>query len=446
MATCPKCGSHAATGEFCDRCGSPLAAQAGDCPVRLEIDSLCFLIERGSGILRFRIGPAIQAQGFLSDVTLSLCFQGSGRQYSKNWQILAAMREYNVQIDAGIAGVHALDIILSFVLNGVAYSFDGNVSFFVARSEEVGKCAENIVFNIRNDIQCGHAADVRLSQDAADAIQDLSLRHSGESSFEELRRVVDGEARAYRLVPLELTSMPQAQCAAAQTAPAYSGDLTLEIAGTLIHLIPKEEITIGRHRDNTIVLQEKCQTTAEEHAASSRISRHHCIICGAGSSVILKDASSCGTFWNGTRISGEACILDAAHNSGVITPATGCESSFSLSVAYYSPMAAGLCPVCQVPSRDWCGTGIRPCVVIQQKNDYPEVFVALWSCFDFGVVIPALAGFIVARSDAGGFFWSTGNVGSGVLEPGMEFQSAAGLIRVTEYNPVYKKYKKNKQK
>lgn len=461
MIACPNCGRSTAEGAFCSRCGaeleavapaegprsgaasSPSAPPSPSAPApapssppssapSLEYDKTCVLFEKLSGAMRFRFsagGPGAQAEH------LSVSFSNPLASPPPPFRVrrVRGAVEFPVQFPPQSAGLAAWEVRVEYATDARRKAFTGRFEALVSPVEPRKRVADNININIATNIgTVGHASDVSVNQRGAG---ELAALVSAPDPLAELRRIAGSDARDWKRVALsndnavdDLPPMPEG---------ARADSAVFSFAGRRYRFVAKPTLKIGRKCDaNDIVLLPASGAPDFAAAPYRKISRCHCFVECAGKSASVCDGarddsgcvspSKCGTFWNGERLAAPLSV--SAGESGTLSFAgpreAGCVSA---AVRAFSPAKA--CESCPHSNLLWCGEGMHPSLVFRRGDAPGETCVAMWSCFCFGNVEPALDGWIVFRKD-GAFAYRRKDGKTGWLAPGSTVHTPLGPLTV----------------
>jgi hypothetical protein len=397
--------------------------------LRLETDSLVFGIAETYGLFRVRL-TSLEAS--IQDVRLELFLRGvAGVEiHPVTWQKPKIFKpgEFSVTIPPLKQGAYAVGLSLRFKNDRCAVKCAANTELYVYPAESsVRQVAENIVFNITNDIRTGHAADVHLSQNAADVVG--TFAHNGAAhSLTELLNLLKTDQRAYRMVSLlEEECVPVTPRLSAPPAGSQASRLTLSDGGRLVHLLAGHRLTLGRNRENGVVTRLFGGAGKEPGMTGERISKFHCMIELEGGDCVIHDGttdecgrrkpSSCGTFWQGHEVHGATRFpVDTfPRRASLGLAGTAAAHDFGLT-AHGCFFDASHCAACVGRGEHSCHRGRVPAVVLRRTDSVPECYALLWACLDLGEVIPGCSGAVICY-EQGAFSWRSGG-SSGWLTPG----------------------------
>lgn len=203
--------------------------------------------------------------------------------------------------------------------------------------------------------------------------------------------------------------------------PGCYDELTLEYGDMLIHILAKDDISIGRFKDNDIALVDWANNRAYDQSPTVSVSRHHAIFHHDGNGVVLENLSSDGTG-----------IEDGRKNIRKGQTASLSASAATLDFGFIRLYAcAQTCR--QKKLKDMCANCMgRPIksLVLQRADGLPEVFLCVWQCCDLGILSPDLEGFILYRRN-GGFMLQTPSERLYNLELGLEVDEKGRKINVS---------------
>jgi hypothetical protein len=389
--------------------------------------------ENITGFARFRIDPRRPGSG-LQNIRLLFENRLSGeRVATKPICHLDRPRDIPVPFPAQEAGVSVWCMTVEYECDGLRHVLEGDVEMLVVHPRDAQRIADSLAINITNTINNGNASDVHVSQRALD---DLARLATAENPFEELRRMVTGSARAWKVI--ELYGAEETGALPPLPAAARTDRITLDLGVRRISFFAARTMTFGRTREmNDISLRPPADATEQQRLPYRLVSRAHCFFEHEGGSVSICDGrrdelrvlrpSSGGTFWNGARICGPHRLSPG--ESGVLSfGAAECAGALAMDVKACS--SASACTSCPHADRRWCGDGGRPSLMLSRRDGIPESFVALWSCFSLEDVDASFEGVVIFRKD-GAFAWRRGRR-CGWLVPGTSMQTDMGTVTTRE--------------
>lgn len=407
---------------------------------------MAFCVAEAYGLLRLRV--SVYASD-VEDVGVSLCLNGMGApvRQTVSWPRpkLGQSREFKLHIPPLHQGAHPAEIQIRFTQGGKVLTFDANTELYVYPPDSsVKQIAEHIVFNITNDIKTGHASDVHLSQNAADAVGRFTSNGSAHS-VTDLLNLMNSEQRAYRREELyEAGCVLVAPSLGQPPAGSLAQQMTLEVGGRRAHLIAGNRVTLGKNRSSRIVTRVFDRAGKVSAQACERLSRLHstlelngeeCVVWdGALDECGLMKTSTWGVFWQGKAVDG--CVRFPAERfpaSATLGLAGRADAhDFALRAQAVFPDVSR-CGACGRREKPICRHGKTPCVVLKRDDAIPECYVLLWSCLDLGQVFPECAGLVVCH-EQGAFSWRSSGA-AGWLTPG-HFVSAGTDLSVRSFAQV----------
>lgn len=400
--------------------------------VVLDMDRLSILYENLRGSIRFRLTPP--ADEVLEDVLLELVDDISGISRSARVPYIDDGECQNGNLIVGFpgmdAGSYVWNVKLSFVRNRLRRVMRTSFELVVVRPENSVSIAEQIVFNINNDIKAEGAADVRVSNRIADELSEVIK--GGENPTRVLQRIAGGCERAW--AHMKLYDATDRAVLPPVDDEFRTDRVALDFGHRVIKFFSGRTVTFGRNRECDIFLRPKENTDENETDAYRVISRRHCFFEHQGDMIAIYDGwrdetgvqhpSSCGTFLNGECIRG--CGVVGKSGEGIVSFAANfCVRPVSLLLKTVSPEKS--CAKCPYSDRSWCGNGRRS-VVLSRTDGIPETYVCIWSCFHLEEVDPSFNEVVIFRKD-GAFAWLRGNQ-CGWLVPGTTIHTDYGTIKI----------------
>jgi len=420
------------------------AVDDDDCPwLRVEVDTLTFCVAGTPGLLRLRLTaltPGIQ------DLHVGLSLRGPVGSAVRDvvWPRprQGLSREMSLTIPPLRPGAYPAEIDVRMQRDGESCRFEATIEAYVYPADcPASRIAESIVVNITNDIKVGHASDVRLSQDAAEAMGRF-VSNGRTHGVGELLNLLKTDQRAFRREKLyEGDCLPGSGGKDVPDA-ARTDQVTLRAGDRLIHLLAGRQITLGKNRGNRIItrlFESDGSATAERNG---RISKFHCLMEYREGTCWIHDGapgedgklrpSTCGVFWQGHQVRGNESF-DAERfpsSASLWLAGEGDAWSFGFTVqgCFFD---AARCALCGGREGHACRHGRMPAVVLRRCDEVPEIFVLLWSCFDLGQVVPGLRGVTLCH-DHGAFAWRS-EIGSGWLVPGGTLAAGGAAVPVQAF-------------
>jgi hypothetical protein len=417
-----------------------------DCPwVWVERDTMAFCVSGANGLLRLRVSAHMEG---IEDLRVSLSLRGmhgEARQSCWSKPKPEQVREIKLDVPPLPPGAHTADIRLQFTKNQQVLKYEANTELYVYPVESSAKqIAESIVVNITNDIKTGHASDVHLSQDAAEAISKFT--HNGNAySLTELLNLMKSDQRAYRR-----EEFYEAGCENLPSAPTQPPEealvkrLTLCVGGRLVHLLADRRVTLGKNRANGIVTRLFGPGGETSDKRCERISRFHCTLELDGRDCVIHDgaldekgrmkASSWGVFWQGKSVAGSLRVSAESFPLRAALGLAGTADAYDFGLtAHGYHFDQRKCVACEDSAVRPCLKGNIPAVLLRRTDDVPECYVLLWSCFDLGHVFPVCEGLTVCH-EQGAFSWRSAGA-FGWMTPG-RYASAGTEIAVRAFAQV----------
>jgi len=415
------------------------AASAGSAPrsgstdrIALYVDRLSILYENIIGSVRFRL--AVPHGTVLRDVTLKFTNKLLATLFEEQYaQVDAATDQLPVGFPKMEAGSYVWKVELSFVRDRMRHVMTSSFELLVLRPENSRAIAEQLVFNIHNDIKAEGAADVHVSNRIADELKGVLNR--GEDPFRVLQRVVCGRDRAWCQMKLydvedrsKLPPCPQA---------AKTDCLKLNFGYRIIRLCANRMVSFGRNRDRDFIVRPAENCSEEDKIPYHSMSRRQCFFEHDGDRIVIHDGqrlsvaatepSSFGTFVDNRNI-GECGMASLSVGESSILSFGGIsyDNVVSLDARACSPEFA--CAKCPYADKQWCGAG-RPSLVLSRRDGISETFVCLWSCLHLGEIDRSFDGVVIFRKE-GAFAWFRGSE-CGWLVPGMSLETDYGTVEVT---------------
>ena len=423
--------------DFSDASYSPSDPCAGDCEaVRVELDKLAFCLSDSPGIMRLRVTSL--ADG-LSNLRLGVTFSnGAASSHPQSWKLPhpGQSREFSLSLPPLAPGPYVAELSLAFLRGGVSSRYEANNVEVFVYDKQAGtqRIAESLVVNINNDIKMGHACDLRLSQDAADAVGRL-VSNGRIHGLQELLDLLKTGSRAY--VPLALydsgASLPP------PPKEAVAQRLTLRSDEGLLHLIAGATITFGKdRRANTVCTRLFEPDGSAVEARNGYVSRRHFTLEIEGFRCVLHDGvaagdgqfrpSGHGVYWNGSRVQGRMAIPVSGFPAKARITLAGPSGANVVSLDVQArPYNRDECRNCEGRSDHLCHRGEVPCVLLS-RPEIRERYLLTWACADLGGLVAACRGVTVGR-ERGAFSWRS-STGAGWLVPGM---SLGGGVRVESF-------------
>lgn len=179
--------------------------------------------------------------------------------------------------------------------------------------------------------------------------------------------------------------------------PGKYDELTLEYENTLIHVIAKKDISIGRFKDNDIALVDWVGNRAYDQYPTVSVSRHHAVLHYDGEHLEIENLSSDGTdIDNGLKTirKGQVAILSGQKT----TLDFGTIRLFANLQMCRQKTLNRMCANCM-------GHPIKS-LVLKRADGLPEMFLCVWQCCDLEAVSPDLKGFMLYHRN-GGFMLQT---------------------------------------
>lgn len=397
----------------------------------LERDALCIFFEWVPGVLRFRLtagrrleGVSVEMENLLTGVRLK-----SRRVATMD---TAARREISISVPGQEAGAVVWNLEVLYEVDGRKRSLEGEVTVLSLKPREAQKAAENLSVTINSNITNGNASDVMVSQRA---VEDLAHLAHAENPFEELRKIVQGNQRAWIQTSLDRGGMTEAL--PPMPARAVADRLVLELGGGKLHLRVGRTVTFGRSRTFCdISLRPTPEMRGNTLVSYMQISRRHCYFEPQGRRVCIADGyrdgmrgvkpSRWGTYWNGKLIEGSKLL--GPGEEGILSFAGTGPAEDGSSFRARACSTCGQCETCPRTDREWCGDGTHSSLLLTRRGGEAEAFVALWGCFDLGAVDPSFEGVTLFR-ERGGFAWRRGRR-CGWFVPGTVLESEFGTLKV----------------
>lgn len=404
---------------------APSPVVGDECPFfAAERDTLCFWVTGKPGFLRVRL--AARAEG-LSDLKLQLVVNDAAAHSSRVevWKHpnLGASRTFPLVVPPLAAGAYPAKVAFSFMHEGVCWSFEANPELFVYDDGvKASTVAEQIVFNITNTINQGHAGDVRLSQNAADLVGQFARNGNGHG-LNDLLDLLKTNVSAYARIPVYLVDKIAAAPSLPPPPPAARADrLTLRIGGQLLHLLAGTEVTFGKDRKaNRVCTRLFDHGGQAQERQNGYISRRHLTVRLEGADCVLQDGGASrpsmhGVFWQGARINGERRIAASALPDRAELRLAGAAGEHTVGMRTRAlPFSRMECRKCSGRPEALCAGGDVPCLLLS-REDVPERYLVLWACADLGALFPEGRGVTLCH-ERGAFSWRSAS-GAGWLEPG----------------------------
>lgn len=411
---------------------TPAPSAFDDSQPALEVDMLCVLFEKLPGLMRFNFNPRNSRDG-LQNIRFLFENQLTGeRVVTRPIRHLNRPVQIPVSFPAQEAGALAWNVTVEYECRARRRVLEGAVQMVVVHPKEPQRAAENLAINITNTINNGNASDVHVSQRA---LEDLVKLSQSENPSDELRRIVSGGARAWSTV--ELFDADELELFPPMPPEARTDRVTLDLGVHRVTFFAGRTVTFGRmHEINDIVLRPPSDASEDESIPYRKISRAHCHFEHRGETVVLCDGSRDqnrivkpsmgGTYWNDRCISGFVKLSQG--ESGVVSFAGPCSTgAISMNVTACAPSSD--CRNCPYVNKTWCGDGARPSLMLKRRDGFPEMFVAVWSCFSLENADPSLKGVVIFRKD-GGFAWRKGRR-CGWIVPGTKQHTDFGVVTVS---------------
>lgn len=202
--------------------------------------------------------------------------------------------------------------------------------------------------------------------------------------------------------------------------PGKYDELTLEYGGLLIHVLAKDDISIGRFKDNDIALVDWVNNRAYDQSPSVSVSRHHAIFHHDGNDVVLENLSSDGTGIEGGRktiLKGQTTSLSAS----AATLDFGFIRLYACAQTCRQKKLKDMCANCM-------GHPVKS-LVLTRADNLPEIFVCVWQCCELEAISPDLKGFTLYRRN-GGFMLQTPSEKVYNLELDLELEEDGREIKV----------------
>ena len=264
--------------------------------------------------------------------------------------------------------------------------------------EDPRRVCENLVVEVKNNIQQGHAGDIKVDQSFQD-IRDVLRQQTTIELDKEFLNLIN--ARPF-WTPLALAECgPDAvpEFGAVPEAARRSCLVLREAGGAVVHLLMQDQVRIGRARDCEIRARLHSSSGQELQEQSKRLSRYHALIEWRAGSCRLADRgyypderqwrpSATGLWVDGQRIPvGGDLVLAAGREYKVTLPvptgdAAGCEFSARLWLVRDLPRSRPGCP------------GMNPepdapaALVLRRVNGPPPIYILLRQCASLGWIDP----------------------------------------------------------
>ncbi|MBR5025407.1 MAG: FHA domain-containing protein [Victivallales bacterium] len=202
--------------------------------------------------------------------------------------------------------------------------------------------------------------------------------------------------------------------------PGDHDELTLEYDGLLIHVLSKDDISIGRFKDNDIALVDFVENRAYDQYPTVSVSRHHAILHHNGNGLVLENLSN-----DGTGIDNGRKTIQKGQTASLSSLATTLDfGAIRLCASLQmcrQKMQKNMCANCM-------GHPIKS-LILTRADNLPEIFVCVWQCCELEAISPDLKGFTLYRRN-GGFMLQTPSEKIYNLELDLELEEDGREIKV----------------
>lgn len=418
----------------------------GDVPLKheptVEVDELCMQRDGKAGTLNVRILPGSRTcenvAVTISEQSDNLHESGVRWKHVESLDSLNEAWEYYPQLDK-YKDADSVAFIISFTYEeaGVKVERKGYWKCLIGGGRDQERnCARQIVLNITNNIQGGHASEIHNSTETKDLLEE-ALRQSDDDAFRrKLQEIFQSGAHAYKCIKFArvgLDGLPRPLPTGTKT-----DRLVLDLGSRRLLLFSGRTVTFGRNRGLCDISWRHPDADRIGHDDPAnipyrKISGQQCSFEHRGDQVALIDGvrdargivepSSYGTFFNAVQVEGEKLLVSDGTGRGLITFSDSAATG-TLSVC----LPNDVCAKCTRAERIWCGGGKRPSLVFKRLDGVPESAVMVWSCFRLEEADPSFEGVKIFRSD-GGFAWRRGRR-CGWLVPGESIETECGTVYV----------------
>jgi hypothetical protein len=432
---------------------TPVAAQRvglnedgfGVCPwLCVESDTLAFCVAGASTLVRLRLTPL--AEG-VEHIRVWLKPNGISQvvEHPFNWQNpkLGVSRGINLPIHPTSHGAFSAAVYFGLTKDGNTHMYETEVCLVVyPAGSSTKQIAEKITFTINNDIKAGHAADIRVHQDAAEAMGKL-VQTGQAHSIEELLNLLHSKPPAFHRLSLYESAWNLDNTLPPPPPAALATRMTVSVGNRLAHLIAGSRVTLGKNRANQIVTRLFEPSGEALPERNARISKFHCTLEFAEGQCVVHDgvrtesgmmqASSCGVFWQGRAVKGSE-RFSADHFPATATlglagvVADACDFGLKAQSCFFD---TARCASCRGNDGQLCHRGKTPVVILRRRDAVPEVYALMWSCLDLGNVLPECAGVTVCH-ERGAFAWRSAGA-SGWLVPGARVGAGIEVKEFKQY-------------
>ncbi|MEI7899121.1 MAG: FHA domain-containing protein [bacterium] len=417
----------------------------GDCPwLCVESDTLAFCVAGASALVRFRLTPLVEG---VQHVRVWLKPNGISQvvEHPFNWPNpkLGVPRGINLPVHPMNHGAFSASVYFGLTKDGKTTTYETEVCLFVYPADcSTKQVADNITFNINNDIKAGHAADIRVHQDAAEAVSKL-VKNGQAHSIEELLNLLHSKPPAFHRLSLFESGWVLHHPLPAAPAAATAERVTLRVGNRIAHLIAGSRVTLGKNRANQIVtrlFEPDGEALPERNA---RISKFHCTLEYADGQCIVHDgvrtengvmqASACGVFWQGRAVKGSerfpADRFPAVAALGLAGTADAYDFGLTAHGCFFD---TARCAACGGRDEKMCHRGKTPAVILRRRDAVSEVYAVMWSCLDLGNILPGCEGVTVCH-ERGAFAWRAEGA-AGWLVPGTRIGAGGVQIEVKTFS------------
>lgn len=211
-----------------------------------------------------------------------------------------------------LAGKVSFTIVIGYYKDGKPRMYSAcRTHTIYSGKEDVQQVCDSLVVEVKNNIQQGHAADLRVDQNFRELREALRRRNSIELDKEFIELI---NARPFwtPLILAECTPDALSTTTFSNNIPQYKRLILQSAEGIQIHIISDPIVRLGRNRSCEIVTRVLGVNERELEQESLRISKFHSQIQWQGNQCILRDGgtypdkgwrpSKIGLFVNGKQI------------------------------------------------------------------------------------------------------------------------------------------------
>ena len=382
--------------------------------LEIEYNRNLFFVRGSSSVIRLRITPCCN---LLRGIMLFMETQGRETRVRREIPVTELLQN-GVPIEVRlsyspeeVSGRAAFDFYVGCIFETETKYYQFTAEHKIYDPEQSSTVGQII---INQDIKASEAGDVRFHDNIGDAIRDMNDK--APTVHELIDRLNDLPPSFVHQELRNTTWRPETALIGGNPYP--SDRLVLEWNGKRLILIGKNSLKVGRSPElcDLVICTKDGGRIGPRDYPNNTVSRVHAEIVYDGSSVLIFDKSSYGTFVNGLRL----------NDAGLQLPESATIEFGDIHLQGHLQccrmrQAHAICQTC-------VGNRIKS-LTLTRKDREPECYLLVWQCCELGMVIPELADWTVFfRNNA--FFIRTPEQNFYYLRPGSAFSVNQQTIKI----------------